>query len=61
VKHLPTWGGLGAAAGIATRCRKSPVGLVRWKLIVVAFGVTIPEMCVFGVVAVCLFVIRAGP
>src|SRR5947209_5802284 len=44
VKHLPTSGGIGAVAGIPRRKRKSPVGCVRWKTIVLAFGVVIPEI-----------------
>jgi hypothetical protein len=48
---LATSGGTGAAAGDATRCRKSPTGAVRWKMIVFEFGVSIPEMWLSGVFA----------
>src|SRR6266542_2100498 len=44
VKHLATSWGTGAAAAIARRYRKSPVGLVRWKMIVESSGVSIPEI-----------------
>src|SRR3954451_3143469 len=47
-KHLPTSGGIGPAAGIPIRKRKSPVGCVRSKEIVEAFGVWMPVI-VFAV------------
>src|SRR6266498_1829599 len=44
VKHLATSWGIGAVAAIDRRYRKSPVGLVRWKMIVVSSGVSMPEI-----------------
>jgi hypothetical protein len=39
-----TSAGCGPAAGIAIRKRKSPVGAVRLKTIVLLFGVEMPEI-----------------
>src|SRR3954470_8786681 len=47
-KHLPTSGGIGPAAGIPMRKRKSPVGCVRSNEIVESFGVWMPVI-VFAV------------
>ena len=44
VKQPATSLGMGAVAGMASRYRKSPVGWVRWKVIVFGSGVSIPEI-----------------
>ncbi len=44
MKHFATSSGIGAAAGMARRYRKSPVGFVRLKTIVLSFGVSMPEI-----------------
>ena len=44
MKHLATSLGIGAAEGSVSRGRKSPVGVVRWKTIVLLLGVLIPEI-----------------
>ena len=44
VKHLATSRGIGPAAGRLSRYRKSGVGVVRWKVMVRALGVVIPEI-----------------
>src|SRR5437588_1263857 len=43
-KHFVTSAGCGPAAGMATRFRKSPVGAVRVKTIVLELGVLMPEI-----------------
>ena len=44
VKHLPTSSGIGPAAGMLSRNRKSPVGCVSVNLIVLSSGVSMPEI-----------------
>ena len=43
-KHFTTSCGIGYTAGIPSRIRKSPVGAVRSKMTVLAFGVLTPEI-----------------
>jgi len=39
---------MAAAAGMASRYRKSPVGFCRWNTMVLSSGVSIPEMAILS-------------